>query len=49
MISLGVSGITAALLFRIDEVVTVTGKLESLSGSVKVKDTCWRENCISFI
>ena len=37
MISLGVSGITAALLFRIDEVVTVTGKLESLSGSVEVK------------
>ena len=37
MIGLGVSAVTAGLLFRIDEVVTVTGQLESLSGSVEVK------------
>ena len=37
MIGLGVSAVTAGLLFRIDEVVTVTGQLESLGGSVDVK------------
>ena len=37
VIGLGVAGVTAGLLFRIDEVVTVTGQLESLSGSVNVK------------
>lgn len=37
VISLGVSAITAGLLFRIDEVVTVTGQLASLGGSVDVK------------
>ena len=37
VVSLGLSGIAAGLLFRIDEVVTVTGQLESLGGSVEVK------------
>ena len=37
MIGLGVSAVTAGLVFRIDEVVTVTGQLESLGGSVDVK------------
>ena len=37
VISLGVSAIAAGLLFRIDEVVTVTGQLASLGGSVDVK------------
>ena len=37
VISLGVSAITAGLIFRIDEVVTVTGQLASLGGSVDVK------------
>ena len=37
VVSLGISGIAAGLLFRIDEVVTVTGQLESLGGSVEVK------------
>ena len=37
VVSLGISAITAGLLFRIDEVVTVTGQLESLGGSVEVK------------
>ena len=37
VIGLGVSAVTAGLLFRIDEVVTVTGQLESLRGSVDVK------------
>ena len=37
MVGLGVSAVTAGLLFRIDEVVTVTGQLESLGGSVEVK------------
>ena len=37
IVSLGVSGIAAGLLFRIDEVVSVTGQLESLGGSVEVK------------
>lgn len=37
VIGLGISAVTAGLLFRIDEVVTVTGQLESLGGSVDVK------------
>ncbi|WP_170951328.1 HlyD family secretion protein [Synechococcus sp. UW86] len=37
MISLGVAATMAGILFRIDEVVTVTGQLESLEGSVDVK------------
>ena len=37
MIGLGISAVSAGILFRIDEVVTVTGQLESLSGSVDVK------------
>ncbi len=37
VIGLGVSAVTAGLLFRIDEVVTVTGQLESIGGSVEVK------------
>ena len=37
MIGLGVTAVTAGFLFRIDEVVTVTGQLESLGGSVDVK------------
>ncbi len=37
IVSLGVSSIAAGLLFRIDEVVSVTGQLESLGGSVEVK------------
>ncbi len=37
VISLAVSGVAAGLLFRIDEVVTVTGQLESIGGSVEVK------------
>ena len=37
MISLGAAATMAGILFRIDEVVTVTGQLESLEGSVDVK------------
>ena len=37
LVGLGVSAVTAGLLFRIDEVITVKGQLESLSGSVDVK------------
>ena len=33
----GLGSITAGILFRIDEVVTVTGQLESISGKVDVK------------
>ena len=37
VIALGFTGITAGILFRIDEVVTVTGQLESINGKVDVK------------
>ena len=37
MVSLGCLAITAGLVFRIDEVITVTGQLESISGSVDIK------------
>ena len=37
MISLGAAATMAGILFRIDEVVTVTGQLESLEGGVDVK------------
>ena len=37
VIGLTVTGVAAGLLFRIDEVVTVTGQLESIGGSVEVK------------
>ena len=35
--TLGVSSVAAGILFRIDEVVTVTGQLAAISGSVGVK------------
>ena len=37
VIGLGVLAVAGGVLFRIDEVVTVTGQLEALSGSVDVK------------
>ena len=37
LIGLGVVAVSAGIFFRIDEVVTVTGKLEALTGSVDVK------------
>ena len=37
LISLGVLSLAGGLIFRIDEVITVTGQLESISGSVDVK------------
>ena len=37
VVTLGLGTITAGILFRIDEVVTVTGQLESISGKVDVK------------
>ena len=37
LVGLGVVAVSAGIFFRIDEVVTVTGKLEALTGSVDVK------------
>ena len=37
VVTLSLGTITAGILFRIDEVVTVTGQLESVSGKVEVK------------
>lgn len=37
MLSLGVIAITGSIVFKIDEVVTVTGQLESIGGTVEVK------------
>lgn len=37
VITLGVGAVTAGVLFRIDEVVTVTGQLEAITGKVEVK------------
>ncbi len=37
VITLGVTAITAGIFFRIDEIVTVSGQLEALSGKVEVK------------
>ena len=37
VLTLGLGTITAGILFRIDEVVTVTGQLESINGKVDVK------------
>ena len=37
LISVGVLTVTAGLVFKIDEVITVTGQLESISGSVDIK------------
>ena len=37
VITLGLSSIAAGIFFRIDEVVTVTGQLEAISGKVEVK------------
>ena len=37
VVTLGLATITAGILFRIDEVVTVTGQLESINGKVDVK------------
>ena len=37
IIGLGLTSIVAGVIFRIDEVVTVTGQLEALTGSVDVK------------
>ena len=37
MIGLGVLGVTAGSILRIDEVLTVAGQLESISGSVNIK------------
>ena len=37
VITLGLTAVGAGILFRIDEIVTVSGQLEALSGKVEVK------------